>query len=181
MDGRVIAVACDATHRFGKPTRVSIELLTGLGVAGDAHCGETVQHRSRLARTPGAANLRQVHLIHAELLAELASAGFDVAPGALGENITTSGIALLTLPRGTRLRLGGAALVELTGLRNPCAQIDANIGSGAMAATLSRAADGSLVRKAGVMAIVLQGGKVRPGDRVAINRLPRDGTPLEPV
>jgi MOSC domain-containing protein YiiM len=181
MEGRVIAVACEAAHRFGKSPRGSIELLAGLGVAGDAHCGASVRHRSRVARTPGAANLRQVHLIHHELLAELRAAGFDVAPGALGENVTTSGIALLALPRATRLRLGGESLVELTGLRNPCVQIDTHIGPGAMAATLGRSADGSLVRKAGVMAVVLESGLVRPGDAVLVEHLPHPGAPLEPV
>jgi MOSC domain-containing protein YiiM len=181
MDGKVVAVARDATHRFGKTVRDRIELLVGLGVAGDAHCGASVQHRSRLVRTPRAPNLRQVHLIHAELLAELAEVGFDVEPGALGENITTAGIALLTLPRGTRLRLGDRAVIELTGLRNPCSQIDDQLGRGAMAATLARAADGSLVRKAGVMAIVIEGGQVRPDDSVVIDRMPDTRIPLAPV
>jgi len=181
MNGRVIAVASEATHRFGKSVRDRIELLAGLGVAGDAHCGAAVRHRSRVARTPGAPNLRQVHLIHAELFGELAAAGFAVVPGALGENVTTSGIALLALPRGTRLRLGRRALVELTGLRNPCAQIDGHIGAGAMAATLARSADGALVRKAGVMAIVIEGGEVGPGDRAVIEHMPDAGPPLGPV
>jgi len=173
-----VAVASDADHRFAKRARERITLLAGLGVAGDAHCGTTVQHRSRLARTPDAPNLRQVHLIHAELFDELAAAGFSVAPGRLGENVTTAGLDLLALPRGTRLRLGQAALVELTGLRNPCGQIDDAIGRGAMAATLARAADGSLVRKAGAMAVVLAGGEVRPGDAIAVE-LPRE--PFEPL
>jgi MOSC domain-containing protein YiiM len=180
-DGVVTAVAADGEHRFGKPTRERIELVAGLGVAGDAHAGATVQHRSRLARTPEAPNLRQVHLIQAELFEELRRAGFAVTPGALGENVTTAGIDLLALPCGTTLRLGPTALVELTGLRNPCRQIDENIGPGAMAAVLERAADGSLIRKAGVMAVVLEPGEVRPGDSVTVERLPRDGQPLEPV
>jgi MOSC domain-containing protein YiiM len=181
MDGKIVAVALDAQHRFGKTPHEGIQLLPGLGVKGDAHCGPTVRHRSRLARTPDAPNLRQVHLIHAELFAELARAGFAVAPGALGENITTAGLALLDLPRGTRLRLGREALIELTGLRNPCPQIDDNVGRGAMAATLARAPDGSLIRKAGVMAIVLEGGEVRPGDPVSIELLPQRRQPLAPV
>src|SRR5690606_19791246 len=134
--GIVKAVAADAEHRFGKPTRERIDLVAGLGVIGDAHSGATVQHRSRMANTPGAPKLRQVHLIQAELFEELRQASFAVAPGALGENVTTEGIDLLALPRGTTLRLGRAALVELTGLRNPCRQIDENIGPGAMAAVL---------------------------------------------
>jgi len=181
MEGRVIAVASDGEHRFAKPVRDSILLVAGLGVAGDAHCGTTVKHRSRSAQTPEAPNLRQVHLIHAELFDELGDAGFAVAPGELGENVTTAGLDLLALPRGARLRLGETALVELTGLRNPCRQIDDNVGSGAMAATLARAADGSLVRKAGVMAVVLAGGEVRPGDPIALALPPGPFEPLVPV
>lgn len=179
--GIVAAVAADAEHRFRKPPREWIELVAGHGVAGDAHGGATVRHRSRLVTTPNAPNLRQVHLIQAELFAELRQAGFVVTPGALGENVTTAGIDLLSLPRGAILRLGPAALVELTGLRNPYRQIDEHIGSGAMAAVLERAAGGVLIRKAGVMAVVLEGGVVRAGDGVAIERLPRGGPPLEPV
>ena len=179
-DGTVVAVASDALHRFAKPIRGSIVLVPGLGVAGDAHAGVTVQHRSRVRKTPAAPNLRQVHLIHAELFDELAGAGFAVGPGGLGENVTTRGIDLLALPRGTRLRLGEEAVIELTGLRNPCRQIDSNIGPGAMAATLARAADGSLLRKAGVMAVVLAGGPVQAGDPIAV-QLPAGRIPLEPV
>lgn len=180
MPGEVIAVASAEAHRFAKLRRATIRLLAGLGVEGDAHCGTTVRHRSRLARTPAAPNLRQLHLIQAELFEELAREGFAVGPAQLGENVTTRGIDLLGLPRGTRLRLGDAALIELTGLRNPCRQIDDNIGAGAMAATLDRAADGTLIRKAGVMAVVIEGGDVRPGDRIAVS-LPDRFAPLEPV
>ena len=181
MSGRVLAVARDSEHRFATSAEQAITLLPGLGVAGDAHCGLTVQHLSRLAKTPGAPNLRQVHLIHAELLEELAAKGFDLPPGRMGENVTTRGIDLLALPRGAKLRLGESALVELTGLRNPCRQIDDNVGQGALGAVLERAADGSLVRKAGVMAVVLEGGEVRAGDSVAVELMPADPVPLEPV
>lgn len=181
MSAKVLAVASDGAHRFAKTSRDMIRLVEGLGVEGDAHAGATVQHLSRLARDPAAPNLRQVHLIHAELFDELAAAGFAVSPGALGENITTQGIDLLSLPRGMRLRIGPAAVIEVTGLRNPCRQIDANLGLGAMAATLARAADGALVRKAGVMAVVLESGEVRPGDRIVVESLPRRFAPLEPV
>ena len=177
---QVVAVASDGEHRFGKKPRERIELIVGLGVAGDAHCGATVQHLSRRAKAPHAPNLRQVHLIQAELFDELAQAGFVVSPGALGENVTTRGIDLLALPRGTRLRLGETALIQLTGLRNPCRQIDGNIGPGAMAAVLDRAADGSLIRKAGVMAVVIEGGEVRPGDAIEVE-FPPSFVPLEPV
>jgi MOSC domain-containing protein YiiM len=178
---RIIAVARDSEHRFAKRSSMSITLLPGLGVAGDAHCGTTVQHRSRIRSTPGAPNLRQVHLIHAELFSELTASGFEVTAGMMGENVTTTGIDLLSLSTGTQLLLGGQAIIELTGLRNPCRQIDDNIAPGAMAAVLGRAADGALVRKAGVMAIVLGGGQVRPGDAIAIHHLPDHHVPLVPV
>jgi MOSC domain-containing protein YiiM len=181
MDGRVIGVACDGEHRFGKPPREAIRLVAGLGVHGDAHAGATVQHLSRVAKAPQTPNLRQVHLIHGELLDELAAKGFAVAPGELGENVTTRDIDLLGLSRGTRLRLGSEAVIEVTGLRNPCWQIDANIAPGAMAATLDRAPDGSLVRKAGVMAVVLAGGEVRPGDAIELVLQPHQHRALEPV
>jgi len=173
----VCAVACDAEHGVSKPGVDAITLLTGLGVAGDAHAGETVQHRSRVARDPSQPNLRQVHLIHAELHDELRAAGFDVAPGRMGENVTTRGVDLLALPAGTLLELGAEGVVEITGLRNPCRQLE-QIQVGLMAATLARDADGELVRKAGVMAVVVRGGEVRAGDRIEV-RLP--GTPHRPL
>lgn len=176
----VTAVSCSPRHTMSKPNRESIRLLSGLGVEGDAHSGETVKHRSRVAREPGRRNLRQVHLIHAELHEELRSAGFSVATGEMGENITTRGIDLLALPRGTRLHLGAAAVVEVTGLRNPCAQLD-RIQPGLMAATLGRDERGNLLRKAGVMAIVLADGEVRPGDPIRVELPPEPRRSLEPV
>jgi MOSC domain-containing protein YiiM len=181
MTGTVIGVACDGQHRFGKVPQARIRLIAEIGVEGDAHAGTTVRHRSRRKKTPEAINLRQVHLLHAELFDELAAKGFAIRPGAMGENVTTSGLDLLGLPRGAKLRLGDSAVVELTGLRNPCWQIDANIGEGAMAATLERAPDGSLVRKAGVMAVVLTGGELAPGDTIEVIELPATLAPLEPV
>lgn len=180
MDVRVVSVASDDAHRFSKAVRPSIRLLAGLGVEGDAHCGVTVQHRSRVAADPTQPNLRQVHLIQAELFDELAPRGFAVAPGDMGENVATRGVDLLALPRGARLRLGQEAIVELTGLRNPCAQIEA-FRAGLLAAVLDRAADGSLLRKAGVMAIVLQGGEVCPGDPIAVELPAEPWTRLERV
>jgi MOSC domain-containing protein YiiM len=153
MVATVIAVALSAGHTMSKPTRTSIRLIAGQGVEGDAHLGATVKHRSRVRRDPSQPNLRQVHLLHAELLDELRAAGFALEPGQIGENVTTRGIDLLGLPTGARLRLGDA-LVEVTGLRNPCVQLD-GIQPGLMAATLGRDHEGNLVRKAGVMAIVL--------------------------
>ncbi|MBA3415213.1 MAG: MOSC domain-containing protein [Chloroflexia bacterium] len=165
---------------MSKPNRDAIRLLPGLGIEGDAHAGETVKHRSRVARDPSQPNLRQVHLIHAELHDELAAAGFSVAPGQMGENVTTRGLDLLALPTGTRLRLGAAATVEVTGLRNPCAQLE-GIQPGLMAATLDRDADGNLVRKAGIMAVVLAGGEVRPGDPIRLELPAAPHRPLLPV
>ena len=181
IQGRVIAVARDGAHRFAKPACSSIRLIAGLGIEGDAHAGKTVQHLSRVAKTPDAPNLRQVHLIHAELFDELAAKGFAVSPGQLGENVTTGGIRLLSLPRGTRLRLGLKAVIEITGLRNPCRQIDENLGEGAMAATLERGPDGAPVRKAGVMAVVLESGEVKPDDAIRMEWSPENGEPLQPV
>jgi len=168
MAAIVKAVSLSPTHSFSKRNAPAIRLLAGLGVAGDAHCGETVQHRSRVARDPSQPNLRQVHLIHAELFEELRDLGFAVAAGQMGENVTTEGIDLLGLPAGARLGLGATAVVEVTGLRNPCHQLD-DFQPGLMTAALGRDAEGNLVRKAGVMGIVIAGGEVRPGDRIAIS------------
>jgi MOSC domain-containing protein YiiM len=142
--------------------------------------GETVKHRSRVRRDAMQPNLRQVHLIHAELFDELRAKGFAVKPGELGENITTSGVDLLALPTGTRLHLGASAVVEITGLRNPCIQID-NFQKGLMAATLDKDADGNLVRKAGIMSIVIAEGDVRPGDAVRVELPTMPHRPLLPV
>jgi MOSC domain-containing protein YiiM len=163
-----------------KPNQLLIRLVAGRGVEGDAHSGETIQHRSRLARTPHAPNLRQVHLLHAELQDELLARGLHVGPGEMGENITTRGIDLLSLPAGTRLRLGDTALIEVTGLRNPCKQLN-DVQPGLMAATLARSPTGQLIRKAGIMSIVLTGGEVRPGDLIHIELPARPHRALEPV
>jgi MOSC domain-containing protein YiiM len=180
MQGVVTAVSRSATHTMSKRNEAVIRLVAGLGVEGDAHAGDTVRHRSRVRRDPTQPNLRQVHLLHAELHDELAAAGFDVAPGRLGENVTTRGVDLLALPAGTRLRLGNSAVLEVTGLRNPCAQLD-GIQPGLMAATLSRDEQGELVRKAGVMSVVLESGEVRPGDTVRLEVPAPPHESLQPV
>jgi len=180
MTGKVAAVSRSATHTLTKGNQIAIQLLEGLGVEDDAHAGTTVKHRSRVARDPLQPNLRQVHLIHAELHEELRGSGFTVSAGQMGENITTEGIDLLGLPTGTQLRLGNEAIVEITGLRNPCAQLD-QIQPGLMAAVLGRDEQGNLIRKAGVMAVVIAGGPVRPGDAVTIELPPAPHRPLEPV
>ena len=167
VTGVVVAVSRSVGHTFSKQNQPSITLVAGLGVADDAHLGTTVKHRSRVARDPNQPNLRQVHLIHAELHDELAAAGFNVRAGDMGENVTTRGIALLELPTGTRLRIGPDAVVELTGLRNPCTQLD-GFHPGLLRAVLDRLPDGSVVRKSGVMSIVLSGGNVEPGDPIEV-------------
>lgn len=180
MSGIVVSTALHSDHAFSKSPSAQIRLLAGLGVEGDAHCGETVKHRSRLNRVPLPRNLRQVHLVHEELIEELQGEGFELKPGDIGENILTRGIDLLSLPRGARLAIGDEAVVEVTGLRNPCAQLD-DFRPGLMKATLDRDADGNLVRKAGVMAIVLAGGVVRAGDAIRIELPALPHNRLEPV
>ncbi len=180
MGSFVVSVAASSRHTFSKRPQSAVTLLAGRGVAGDAHEGETVQHRSRVRRDPGQANLRQVHLVHAELHEELAEAGFVVRPGDIGENITTRGVDLLNLPRSTLLHLGDSAVVEVTGLRNPCRQLD-RFQSGLTKATLARDDDGTLVRKAGIMAVVIRGGEVRRGDDLRVELPAPPHLPLGPV
>jgi len=180
MTARVIAVARDAGHHFSKAVVPEIAIVTGLGVAGDAHSGVTVKHRSRVRVDPSQPNLRQVHLIHAELFDEVAAKGFTVQPGDLGENITTCGIDLLGLPRGAVLRIGEAVRLQVTGLRNPCAQIDA-FQRGLLAAVLEKRGDGTLVRKSGIMTTVLAGGVVRAGDAISAELPEPPFLPLERV
>jgi MOSC domain-containing protein YiiM len=180
MNGTVMAVSCSPTHTFTKRKQDRIRLIAGLGVEGDAHLGETVKHRSRVARDPSQPNVRQVHLIHAELHDQLQTAGFAVSAGQMGENVTTRGVDLLRLPTGTRLSLGETAVVEVTGLRNPCIQLD-HFQIGLMAAVLERDEHGTLIRKAGVMAIVLASGEVRPGDFILVELPPEPYQALEPV
>jgi hypothetical protein len=176
----IVAVSRSATHTLTKPAADNIRLLAGLGVEGDAHQGTTVKHRSRVVRFADAPNLRQVHLIHAELFEELRQAGFAVGAGQMGENVTTRGLDLLALPRGALLHLGDEAVVEVTGLRNPCRQLE-RIQPGLMAATLAQDAAGNLIRKAGIMGIVVAGGEVRGGDPIRIELPEGPHEPLLPV
>lgn len=178
--GRVSAVSASAGHTFSKTSLGEIRLVEGLGVEGDAHMGQTVKHRSRVRADPSQPNLRQVHLIHRELLSELNHKGFAVGPGALGENVLTEGIDLLALPVGAVLKLGDEAEVEVTGLRNPCKQLD-DYRTGLTAAVLDRDADGQLIRKAGIMGVVRRGGLVRPHDRLAVDLPSEPHRPLPPV
>jgi MOSC domain-containing protein YiiM len=178
--GTVEAVSVDAAHGIGKANQPSIRLLAGLGVEGDAHVGSTIQHLSRVRRDPTQPNLRQVHLIHAELHDQLRDAGFTLAAGQMGENITTRGLDLLALPTGSRLLVGSEAVVEVTGLRNPCKQLD-EIHPGLKKAVLGRDENGELLRLAGIMGVVRQGGRVAPGDGIQVELPPAPHQPLHPV
>jgi len=180
MSATVIAVASDSGHNFSKITKPVITLVAGFGVQGDAHAGVTVKHRSRVAKDPMAPNLRQVHLIHTELFDEVGQKGFIVKPGQMGENITTQGVDLLGLPQGTILQIGSEVMIEITGLRNPCRQIN-GIQNGLMNEMVYKGEDGNLIRKSGVMSIVLKGGDVRAGDEIIVKRPDGAHKPLECV
>jgi MOSC domain-containing protein YiiM len=180
MEGTITAVSSNGTYSFTKPNRDSITLIAGFGVEGDVHAGATVKHRFRMRKDPSQPNLRQVHLMHEELFEEVREAGFDVAAGELGENVTTRGIDLLGLPAGTRLRLGAEAVVEVTGLRNPCAQID-TFRKGLMKEVVGRDADGRPAFRSGIMSVVVSGGVVRPGDPVTVELPDGPHLPLEIV
>ena len=180
LSGRVVAVARDGEHRFSKQPAADITILNGLGVKGDSHLGVTVKHRSRVAADPMQPNLRQVHLIHSELFEELRGKGFEVRPAELGENITTEGIDLLALPRGTLLSIGTDVVLQVTGFRNPCAQIE-RFQSGLLAAVLDRGPNGDVIRKAGVMTVVREGGTVRLGDPITTELPQPPHLPLECV
>jgi MOSC domain-containing protein YiiM len=180
MDGLVVGVSQSGQHTFSKPAAISIRLIKGMGIDGDAHRGVTVQHRFAKRRNPGAPNLRQVHLIQIELHEELRQRGFDISPGQMGENITTRGIDLLRLPTGTLLHLGKSAIVELTGLRMPCVLLD-RFRAGLKAATLDHDAEGNRIPKAGVMGVVHADGEVGPGDLIQIELPSGPPTPLSPV
>lgn len=177
---KVVAVAKDKNHNFSKQLTRQIDLLAGLGVAGDAHEGTTVKHRSRVAVDPTQPNLRQVHLIHSELFDELRGKGFSVKPADLGENITTNGIDLLALPKDTLLRIGDTVALKVTGLRNPCAQIE-HFMPGLISAVLGRGPNNEVIRKTGVMAVVQSGGPVRPGDSITVELPPVPHHPLERI
>lgn len=164
----VVAVASSLTHGFSKDRQPSVQIVEGLGVVGDAHAGQTVKHRSRVRADPSQPNLRQVHLMHAELFDELAEAGFDVGPADLGENVTTYGVDLLGLPRGTRLHLGAEVVLEVTGLRNPCQQIN-DFRPGLLKRLVLPDGAGDVIRKAGIMTVVARGGSVAVGDVIEVD------------
>lgn len=180
MQSGVVAVHLSRRHAFSKQALSEIELVAGHGVKGDAHFGATVQHLSRVAKDPTQANLRQVHLLHHELLIQLGAKGYNVQPGQMGENITTRGLDILGLSTGTKLKFGEQVILRVTGLRNPCAQIE-RFRTGLLAAVLGHTEDGTLVRLAGVMCVVEQGGKIRPGDSIVVAAHCENHMPLQPV
>ncbi len=180
MVARVVAVHRSGSHRFSKPSVDQVELIAGVGVAGDAHAGAQVKHRSRVAADPTQPNLRQVHLMHTEIFDRVATNGFSVGPGDLGENITSSGIDLLGLPVGTTLAIGPDALITLTGLRNPCGQIN-GFSEGLLAELVYRNDDGATVRLGGVMGVAVRGGTIRPDDAIAVGLPPEPHHALERV
>ncbi len=175
----VLGLARSVAHHFSKLPADHLRLIEGIGVEGDAHSGETVQHLSRVKQDPTQPNLRQVHLIHGELLDELAEHGYVLAPGALGENVTTRGLDLLDLAQDTRLRIG-ETVIRVTGLRNPCRQID-EFMPGLLKHMVQKRPDGTLNRKCGVMAVVERGGEIAVGAEIVVE--PPEGPPrrLEPV
>jgi MOSC domain-containing protein YiiM len=180
MNAQVLAVARSGEHRFSKQGVGELNVLAGLGVEGDAHQGLTVKHRSRVAADPTQPNLRQIHLIHSELFDELRAKGFEIQPADLGENVTTVGLDLLSLPTKALLAIGTEVVLEVTGLRNPCAQIE-RFQKGLLAAVLDRGPNGEVIRKAGVMAVVRVGGMIRPGDRIEVDLPPQPHLPLGQV
>jgi MOSC domain-containing protein YiiM len=178
-EGRVIGVSLSPAHTMSKQPQPWVRLLAGLGVKGDVHAGEKVRHRYHVRKDPARPNRCQVHLIQAELHDELRAAGFEVAAGQMGENVTTRGLDLLRLPTGTRLRLGEAAVIEVTGLRTPCRLLD-GIRPGLMAATREKVRN-RVYFKAGIMAVVVAGGDVRPGDAIRVELPPEPHRPLQPI
>ena len=178
--GAVKAVSCDAGHNFSKPVCNSIKVVSGLGVEGDAHFGKLVQHLYRNKQDPSVPNLRQIHLIHSELHEELHGKGFDILSGDMGENITTQGIDLLGLPLGTVLTIGDEAAIEITGLRNPCYQLN-DFRDGLMKACLDKAGDGSVIFKSGIMGVIVKDGTIRPGDPIRVELPDEPYTPLDLV
>jgi len=175
----VMSVNQAARHDVRKTPVAALHLRSGLGADGDAHYGATVQHRYDRRRDPSRLNLRQVHLIGAELLEELGRAGYRIAPGDLGENITTADIDLASLPAATRLHIGSSAVLELTGLREPCVLLDRIAPGLRLAACGERS--GETILRHGAMAIVVAGGEVRAGDAIEISLPPSPHRPMRVV
>lgn len=180
VDAKVVSVNSKETPGVGKIPRDEVMLVAGHGVEGDYHAGAHVRHRARARTNPLQPNMRQVHLVHSELFDEMAALGITVTPGAMGENITTRGLALLDLAVGTKLHLGDSAVVEITGLRNPCNQLDA-VDERLLSKVIEKLPDGSMMRRAGIMGIVLAGGPVRAGDAIRVEAPAGAARRLQPV
>jgi len=165
--GKVHSLSSSAQHSFSKHTTHQVEVIKGIGIKGDAHAGVKVKHRSRVAKDPNQPNLRQIHLIHLELLKELVAKGYTVNPGDLGENITTEGISILNLPKDTILKIGENVAIQITGLRNPCHQID-KFQKGLLKEVVGKNDAGDIIRMAGIMAIVLEGGMIKVNDEILV-------------
>lgn len=168
------------SHDFTKATVEEVVLVAGVGIEGDAHAGATVQHVSRKKKDADRPNLRQVHLVSAELHEELVADGFDLDHGGFGENLVTRGIALGDLPVGTTLALGDDAIIVLTGLRDPCAQIDRH-REGLRAAVAFDPGEGPKLFRDGAMAMVVRGGVVRTGDPIGVALPPEPHHPMRKV
>lgn len=177
---KVVSLSKDEGHNFSKKTYESLCFLKGMGIEGDAHCGKTVKHRSRVKADPSQPNLRQVHLLHSELFVELRDKGFEIEAGTIGENVLTEGLELLSLPTNTVLKLGENVVLRVTGLRNPCAQLD-NYQKGLTKAVLDKDAEGNLIRKAGIMATVIKGGIVKLEDQITVELPEPPHLPLKRV
>ena len=177
LPGTVLSVSRDDKHRFSKPTVSSIRLVAGFGVEGDSHAGATVQHLYEKKRNPSAPNLCQVHFMAAELFDDLVPTGYTVAPGELGENVTTEGINLMSLPLGTQLHLGAQAVVSVTGMRSPCSLIN-GYQKGLMKQLIKTDAAGTVHRRGGIMGVVVRGGVVNPGDCIRVELPAGEQLPL---
>ena len=177
---RVVSVSLSPKHSFSKTPAAEIRILADLGVEGDAHAGEQVQHLYRVRKNPNAPNLCQVHLISTEFLDELHTLGFPLQPGEIGENLAVRGINLLTLPVGALLRIGADVVLQITGLRDPCQKLN-SLAPGLMKACIARGSDGSVVRKAGVMSLAVTSGTIRPGDPILIELPPGEPLKMGPV
>lgn len=176
----VVSLSTSPTHSMSKKKVTQVELIKGIGISGDAHAGKKVKHRSRVRQNPDQPNLRQVHLIHSELFEELSTKGFMIKAGEMGENITTKGIDLLALSKGCILSIGSDVKVEITGLRNPCDQLN-GLQEGLLNAVLDKDGNGKLIRKAGIMGVVLTSGIVKNGDKIIEFYQPEKHQALERV
>ena len=163
----VVAVSKDEYHRFSKVPCTQITLIKGVGVRGDTHSGVTVQHLFAVEQDPRQPNLRQVHLLQQEFLDQARDQGYELTPGDLGENILTDDLDLVGLWQDTLLHIGSQAVVRVSGLRNPCAQID-SFRPGLLQVAVRRDLKGDVVRKAGIMGVVTTGGVVHPGDEIEV-------------